>query len=432
MKVQSAKLTLFSFVLALLVLTACGVLEVGIETPASVATLVPPTEASPTSTSPAPTATPLPGLLKPGQVLRIIQIQMFSKTNGWAVSQVETDLNDHLLFTQDGGHSWQDRTPLAALLNPPADGLAATPYFVVDGNAWVVYASHTPQPGQTAQTIWHTADYGKTWELAGTLTLVGFQAEYFLPSGLGFFDEQHGWLLAHTGAGMSHDYIVAFTTADGGKTWQRVIDAERTPDLMSCAKTGLAFSTATYGLLVGNCPGLLEHLFFYTTTDGGQTWQLGTLQSPASQPADLFSNNQAGCGIPSLVYLTARSQLLTLRCDFYATQQPVAWLYAGQTGGDLEARQLPLPFGAVQFLDVNEGWLVGAKQNDPAAAGEIYHTTDGGRTWTRLIATAWQGVPDFIDSNTGWVVARAADKLALVYTSDGGTLWEEITPVITR
>jgi photosystem II stability/assembly factor-like uncharacterized protein len=437
MKVQSAKFALFILLLAALILpalAACGTLEVGIEnpvTPPAVAQVLP-TNPPPANTAPPPTITPFPGQLEPGQSVQIVHIHMLTRTNGWAIGQVETDLNDHILFTLDGGHSWQDRTPPEAFLKSQADGLAATSYFGEAGSAWVAYASQAPpQPMPVKQVLWHTSDNGLSWQVSA-LELTGFQAEYFIPFELGFFDENHGWLMAHVGAGMSHDYIVVYITGDGGQNWQRIIDAEKNPELMGCAKTGLAFSTANNGWLVGNCPGLMDHLFFYTTTDGGQTWQPGSIYPPGNQPTDLFSSAKTACGISNLLYTSARSLLLTMRCEFYNTKQSAAWLYVGRAGGALEPRQIPMPFGVVDFINADEGWLLGAWQNDPTAPGEIYHTTDGGLTWFRVISTAWQGTPDFIDSNTGWVVAHTADKLALVFTSNGGLLWEALSPVIAR
>jgi photosystem II stability/assembly factor-like uncharacterized protein len=433
MKIRLAKLAFFLFLLSSI--PACGVFEVGLEEfPARETATPPPALNLPhTSTLPSPTQTPFIGPLKPGQAVRITRIQMQSKTSGWGIGQVETDLVDHILYTSDGGRSWQERTPLEALLNPPAQGLTATAFFSADGTAWATYTSQFPQPAiPEKQVIWRTTDYGQTWQAGEELALTGVQAEYFLPEQLGFFDEKYGWLLAHTGAGMSHDYIVAFVTDDGGLTWQRVLDAEKNSELMICPKTGLAFFTATNGLLTGNCPSLMDRLFFYGTADGGQTWQPASLLPPANQPADLFTSDKAGCGIPALTYVSARSIMLTVRCEIYATKRLAAWLYTGQPGGTLAARPLPLPYGTLQFINSEEGWLVGAQQNDPAAPGEIYHTTNGGQNWSPVIATAWQGIPNFIDSNTGWVVARTDDKLALVYTTNGGILWEEIYPVIGK
>jgi photosystem II stability/assembly factor-like uncharacterized protein len=239
-------------------------------------------------------------------------------------------------------------------------------------------------------------------------------------------------MMAHLGAGMSHDYIAVFTTADGGQTWQRVVDPERNPELMACPKTGLAFSTTTNGWLTGNCPGLMQNLFFYSTVDGGQTWQQVNLPSPQGQPSDLLSNSHAGCGIPILVYASARSIRMSMRCMFFDANKPVSWLYVGKDNDAPEAWPLPLPFGSFDFISPDEGWMVGSQRDDPSAPGEVYHTTDGGRNWTLVISTGWQGTPDFVNSNIGWVIARVADKSALVVTGNGGVTWVELTPVIAR
>jgi photosystem II stability/assembly factor-like uncharacterized protein len=124
--------------------------------------------------------------------------------------------------------------------------------------------------------------------------------------------------------------------------------------------------------------------------------------------------------------------LLSMRCMFYNSNKPVSWLYIGKDNGLPNGLPLPLPFGAFDFISADEGWMVGSQQNDPAASGEIYHTLDGGRNWTLVISTGWQGTPDFVNSNTGWVIAHAADKSALVVTGNGGKTWVELTSVIAR
>jgi photosystem II stability/assembly factor-like uncharacterized protein len=423
MKNHSTKLA--SLLLLIIFLPACGVFEMGIEQPT--ATPIPPTAIIST---PSSTPLPVPTLLRPGQAVEIMRINMLNITNGWGIGEVETDLNDHVLYTRDRGRSWQDVTPTEALTNSPIQGLAAISFFSADGDAWVTFTSQTPQP-PTAQTqkFWHSNDSGKTWQVS-ELPLTGIQMDYFSPFQLGFLDAQHGWLIAHVKVETNHDYVAAFATADGGGTWSRVIDSEKNPELMNCQKTGLTFSSTGNGWLAGNCPGLITGLFFYSTTNSGQTWQQAGLTPPNKQPADFFTGSAAACGIPELVYQSARTTLLTVRCDVYATKQTASWLYTGKLGVMGEGHQLPTPFGAIQFLNADEGWMVGSWRNDPSAPGGIYHTMDGGETWAELLSTAWQGTPNFINSNTGWIVARTADKVALVFSNDGGLTWEVLSPVI--
>lgn len=428
MNTRLAILTFF----VLLILPACGVLEVGLEQlpPRETATL-PPTLAFPPTVTVAPTPPADFDPLQPGQKIRLTSIGMVDKMTGWGIGQIEGQASDILLLTSDGGRAWQNRTPRAALQTPPPQGLSATAFFGPGGLAWVLFTgreAYTP----SGQVVWRTSDYGQTWQASAELSLEGLPTEHFFPDHLGFLDERRGWLMARLGAGMSHDYIAVFLTDDGGQTWQRVLDPQRTPALMACPKTGLAFSTPLNGWLTGDCPGLMPGLFLYSTRDGGETWQPVSLPVPPGQPASLFTGSNAGCGIPILAYTGADAVLFSVRCSPYNGGKASAWLYATQTGGAFSVRALPQPYGKFQFLNPQEGWFIGAQTGDPAAPGEIYHTVDGGQTWKAVILTAWQGVPNFIDSNTGWVVARTGEKSALVYTANGGVLWEEINAVIGK
>lgn len=406
-------------------LAGCGTFEVGIErtsTPAApTPTLIPTVFVSPVPTR-------VSGMLKPGQTVRIIKISMLNRATGWAVGQVETDLTDHILFTGDGGQTWQERTPAQIFANQPPEGLSAAAFFDKLGNAWVSYSSQ--QAGLSAQGVWRSTDQGTSWQLGQPFDLTGVSAEIFALDQMGFLDAQYGWALAHLGAGMSHDYIAIYTTQDAGQTWQRVVDPEKNPDLMACPKSGLAFSSAARGWLTGDCPGLMESLFLFSSVDGGQSWQRAALDAPAGQPADFLSQGNPVCGIPGLVYSTARATLFDVRCQLGDAQKTVTWLYVGLGNNPPEARKLPLPFGSLDFISQDEGWLVGSEQNDLAAPGAIYHTTDGGQTWKLMTETAWQGRADFVDSETGWVIAQSAQKLALVKTINGGTTWEALTPRI--
>lgn len=415
--------------LFVLLLSGCGVFQVGIE---RTSTPVPAT-VTPPPTLVVPTASPNPGGLKPGQAVKIIRTRMLNKTSGWAICQVDTDLTDHILFTRDGGQTWQDRTPGAAIANQPVAGLSAAAFFDADGKAWVTYSAQTPGQGAAAgQAVWRTTDEGLTWQASQPFDISDVIADFFSVSQLGFFDAQHGWALAHLGAGMSHDYIAIFTSADAGQTWQRVVDPQKNPELMGCGKTGISFSTPANGWLTGYCPGLLPGLFYYGTNNGGQSWQLVTLASPPDQSADYLSKGNPGCGIPDLVYNSARALAFVVRCMVGDTDKSLAWLYVGRDNAQPQARRLPAPYGSLMFTSPDDGWMVGAQLNDPAAPGAIYHTMDGGVSWNMVIVTAWQGKADFVDSQTGWVVAQSADKLALVMTQDGGLSWQALAPVIVR
>lgn len=430
---MNTRLAILAFFI-LLVFPACGVLEVGLEEPPSRPTALP----SPSLTLlPTVTLSPTPpadfDLLQPGQKIRLISIHMLDKMTGWGVGQIEGQPTDYLLVTSDGGRTWRNRTPRMAHQNPPPQGLSATAFFGPGGLAWAIFTDRAPEAYfPSGQVVWRTTDYGQTWQAGAELSLQGLPTQHFIPDHLRFLDDRNGWLMAHLGAGMSHDYIAIFLTSDAGQTWRRVVDPERTPTLMPCPKTGLAFSDPQHGWLMGDCPGLMPGLFFYSTANGGETWQPVSLPSPLGQPADLFGGEKAGCGVPGLAYLSADAVMFWVRCSPYNGGKPSAWLYAAKAGEAFTARLLPQPYGNLQFLNLQEGWFIGAASSDPTTPGEIYHTTDGGLTWKMVLATGWQGTPHFIDSSIGWVIAQSGEKSALVYTVNGGAMWEEISAMIGK
>lgn len=358
---------------------------------------------------------------------------MLDVQSGWGVGEIESDLNDHLLFTTDGGQTWQERSPQAAFANAPADGLAVTANFSSKDVAWVSYTARAPGPGQNSQLVWRTADGGRTWTPGQPLDFGSTPLEFYTPSDLGTLDGQFGWVMVHVGAGMNHDYIAIFSTKDGGQTWQRVLDPQTGAQLMSCHKTGLLFISNSNGWLVGDCPGLMPGLFLYRTQDGGHTWTSVSLPAPDGQPANFFEQTNYGCGIRELAFGSPRTLLLPVTCTHYQDNTGLAWLYSSTDNGQSwTANALPLPFDTFEFINPNEGWLLGSKENPPGSNNQIQRTADGGHTWLAVSQVQWQGHVDFADAQNGWVIASLNGVSGLVHSSDGGKNWQQISPMIEK
>jgi photosystem II stability/assembly factor-like uncharacterized protein len=434
--------------LFILFLSACGPLDIKIE---PIATSTPPFPtpiqviqtpfATPAPSQPTPTTTLLPAAtstdvadlhLKPGTPVKIMLTKMLSDNNGWAIGQVDSDLVQHILFTADGGQTWKDRTPLDGVSTVPAGGLSAVAYFATDNSAWVSYTEGTPSGSLEALVVWHTADNGVTWRKSQPLDLSGVNMEFQTPSDLGFLDEQHGWIMIHLGVGMSHDYFAIFTTADGGTSWQRVLDPDTKYPLMTCYKSGLAFTSPAMAWITGNCPGLMPGLFFFRSVDGGANWTALILPVPAGKPANYYAQEgEIVCGIPAINYASSSSLVVTLNCQNINNKTAQSWLYASSDGGlTWNQHLLPLPYNKTGLIGPDDGFLVGSATTDLLANGAVYHSMDGGSTWALLTSTAWTGLPDFVDDRTGWVVAEHNQETAFVHTIDGGLTWIEIKPVI--
>lgn len=435
------------FLITTMLLAGCGTFEVVIEpvvvppteTPAAtqaspaVVTATPTDEVLPTITATVrPTAQVVKGRAAVGLTVRIETLRMLDAQNGWCIGMVNSGPDDHIFRTIDGGQTWRDLTPPVLPSNLGENSLAAVGHFVSPMQAWVVFSPRDTAPPAGKVVIWSTINGGQTWDESEPLDLRGMTTEFFMADSLGFSDRMHGWLLAHLGAGMSKDYIAIFTTADGGKTWLRTADPDSISTLMSCSKTGLAFSDPQNAWLVGDCPGLMPGLFAYHSSDGGKNWNQVALSAPAGQNTNLFSRVESGCGFLGIAHSSAEAITFTLRCQMYETGKPVSWLYISRDGGmTWNAQGLPTPYGSLNFLDAHSGWLLGTmKQYDPDAGAELFRTVDGGVNWISVLSVGWLGEPVFVDSENGWVVAQAGGTSALVNTTNGGAFWQELYPVV--
>lgn len=407
------------------------------------ATSLPPTAAPPTAVpatgTPIPTvapspvpATPLPSgpvieHLSASQPITMTTVHMLDTTSGWGVGGLTLN-GDRVLFTQDGGATWRDVTPPEPA--PPADTQAAAVGFFRDAQtAWVTF-NYLNFAKPENPRVWFTHDGGRTWQASQTLD-PGQMGDFFLPSDFYFVDAQTGWLLAHMGVGMMHDYVAIFQTTDGGQTWARIVDPEKDNLWMSCSKTGLVFTDARRGWVTGDCQGVAAGAYFQRTTDGGATWAAQDLPAPAGQP-DLFTRDGTGCGTYAPRFFSARTGVVVVACVNFSADPTtrVQYLYTTADGGETWT-SAPLPARDVSFLDAQTGWTIDPSDpNDPTAARGVYQTLDAGRTWAKLGAVHWSGVLDFVDAQTGWVVAQAGAARALVQTVTGGQRWIEIKPLI--
>ncbi len=168
--------------------------------------------------------------------------------------------------------------------------------------------------------------------------------------------------------------------------------------------------------------------YILRTVDGGTTWL-----------------NATPSGLTSIGYSTALSVLnvntvwvLVPNADFYT-----GTLYHTSDGG-LTWTSVEVPFGgpSIQFLDASTGL---ARADRGAGAGsdvvEMFQTSDGGASWlsifnndpTRPDASAslpLSGIKNgmtFLNANTGWVTGTVPinGEIYLFVTNDSGASWEQ-------
>jgi len=355
--------------------------------------------------------------LEIGQAVTISTLDMLDEQNGWASGGLPGETGQ-ILRTGDGGFTWQDVTPPQPAPDS-AQPLQSAAGFLDTQLAWVFYMQADSAPGKPA-VVWRTQDGGENWLASQPLDLEGLESQFYV-SDLQFIDPQNGWLLAHVGVGMNHDYIMLYHSQDGGITWQRLVDPYVDSGIQGCRKTGMLFTDPLHGWLPGDCNGVAPGAFLYHTTDGGATWETVNLPAPAGLPT-LFENPAAACGIYDATFFSPQFGRAGMTCANYDTD-PLSYLYylyTTQDGGTTWTATT-YPGGSLVFLNDQVGW---------AQNGDIFQTTDGGASWTKISLVSWQAEFDFVSEMLGWAVARAGDETALVKSEDGGVYWQELKPVI--
>jgi photosystem II stability/assembly factor-like uncharacterized protein len=378
-----------------------------------------PTVPTETVTATTPPGVPIPHLPAGSKVV-ISSIHMITATNGWGIGRGENELTDHVLHTSDGGKTWRDLTPPENI--DVTVGHAALAFFMDDQTAWVAYSLAQAYPYSGNAVIWFTHDGGATWN-SSSLDLSGI-ADYYSPGEISFSNNQHGWLLVHVGAGMMHDYVMLYSTIDGGgQTWSRLADPYNNGTFpMICCKNGMVFTDSQHGWLTGDTHAVEPGIFFYQTSDAGVSWTEVNLPGPTENPG-IFSNQTFGCGTYSPSFIDAQHGSLLVECSNYndMNNKPT-WLYTTDDGGTTWiSHAMPAMTGQIQMIDASNGYYI---------SGKIFKTTNGGKSWSTVIPVTWEGSPDFIDINNGWIVARKDSDVALVQTTNAAVNWTIINTTI--
>jgi photosystem II stability/assembly factor-like uncharacterized protein len=316
--------------------------------------------------------------------------------------------------TDDGGTTW-----VPAQL--PLD-------FNVFNACWLA-SGHVLACGQGG-LLARSEDGGLTWARLGS----GFPWTLY---GAAFKDPQTGWAVGEGG------YI---THTEDGATWQR----QRAARDSRAGLNAVAFPTYARGCAVGDKGTIL------TTTNGGEDWKSRSAGTRADFHGVAFAGAKDGWivggrrvdadtvraviyrtrdggahwaaqRVPAGVQVLAKVRFVDDRYG-WAVGTPGVTLWTGD--GGLHWHKVQLAKGAnlldLDFVDRKYGWVCGAI----GMGGNIgYHTTDGGRTWTReeIPGDASYAV-DFTDRKHGW---RAGEFGHVIATTDGGATWRflpESTP----
>lgn len=314
-----------------------------------------------------------------------------------------TGSNGALFRSADGGNSWID-------VNPPTNWWLYRIHFIDSQTGFAIGESGT---------IVRTADGGNTWQLIAsnaTARLVDFS---FIDSNTGYIAGWNGTILKTTDSGLTWTNLnVPFTnsftslsfvndligyacgtniikTIDGGLTWteQTTVPAN--------GLNYIHFRTPLIGWAVGGFGN------YYTTSNGGTTWNAG-----------LLGNNDMYCGD----YVSSSAAFVMGRGNMYKSTSN------GSTWTLLKSAVPRSIMNGVWFNNDNEGFVVGSvgTQGSDSNQSCIIQTLDGGQTWqvrNQGSNGGWYGV-HFPTATTGYVVGQNN----LAKTINGGTTWTYSTP----
>ena len=232
-------------------------------------------------------------------------------------------------------------------------------------------------------------------------------------------------------------------TPDGGNTWQDITPPQAGAEPI----LGAQMLDRQQGWVVRQGEAV-DRLVIQKTDDGGASWQSAGLQLPPSA----WDGSPVAEAIPD--FIDGNTGWLALRLQS-GSSFSLGRLFATQDGGQAwEERNLPIG-EAVHFSDSRLGWVAGGPGGE-----QRYRTEDGGFTWIAendsspqalTQPRSFSGQPVTQEASAGgtqWIVVQdgrcsgeksgtegAAPLLCYqrssLYTStDGGSSWTEITPLI--
>jgi photosystem II stability/assembly factor-like uncharacterized protein len=298
-----------------------------------------------------------------------------------------------------------------AITDPPLGGVC----FVSESLGWA----------SGGRIIWRTRDGGTTWEPNLVEEELDMLAVQFMGNG------QKGWaigtqrLLSLSSSTVKN---VLFTTEDGGDTWESVSQIQDSRIYM------LHFASNTNG-----CIG--SDQLILCSNDGGRSWSKKIADSGLQWVGLHFlSDGQHGWAwarpIPRWAGARPKRDALDLLDSMQDPPQMKVVLFSTADGGltwNAVGQLFTGNLSALKFSTERNGWaLVNNKrllEVDETVTSQLLYTSDGGTSWTNLTEELSGGFTDFqfdSDGQHGWMIGKAASNSlpsVVLYTQDAGKSW---------
>lgn len=390
--------------------------------PVPTASLVSPITPSPTR-SRFHAATPMP--LVPGMDFNLLQIEMFTAQQGWALGS-QRDQYVWILSTGDGGRTWTDRTPALIFYDRGKTGLKdITVYFQDERTALTLFRTEVMGEDYGVHRVWRTTDGGQSWTPSEPLPFL-IHLHDIEPREFFFLDEHIGWLRVNVRLFFSRirEDAFLFRTVNGGASWE-LVNAPQNGQIEARVNTAMAFANPSEGWMVKDSLGEGYFPFLELTRDGGSSWEWVSLPAPEGSWED---QDRRCIGLDPRFFEDGSGAFL-LNCLSYSEEQEdydpdqtISYLYrCTDFWKHWDIQELPAPVSQLVFLDGDLGYAMGR---------EHYRTVDGGETWELIKTVGWEGQFSFISPDEAWAVALDPGQIALVHTVDGGETYQIIEAVL--
>ena len=276
-----------------------------------------------------------------------------------------------ILKTTDGGITWYATETTNTF---PSDFYRIT--FV---NENVGFAS------QAHSDILKTTDGGESWTLLPFYPDASYSMQ-FLNEKIGFIAGDHGAI---------------HKTKDGGATWQWIgFDGRRYGNNL--------YSVFFINEYIGFATGLRGRII--KTQDGGKTWKE---HAPTYNMIGQIAFTSENIG-----YVRAGNEI------FKTTNKGTDWIKLGAPLKDQHTRQF-------DFINDETGFAIaGGTVGTSGNSGQVYKTTDGGKTWSRahsVFELMMENIYsiDFVDEKLGFA-SGGYNWGAVLKTVDGGVNWKTV------
>ena len=302
------------------------------------------------------------------------------KKYAWVVGTEDSTHYGMILFTPDGGDTWQRQGEGSTALL----GIDLSDVWAVDTNiVWAVGSGNS---------IIKTNDGGKTW-----VRITGPQTPSLTDlSSISLVGYNDIWISGGNGT--------VFNSKDGGSTWT-VFD---TNFFHNGLMQGIHAINSQTAYVAG---GIGTRGFIARTIDGGQTWD--TIVPENNYNRNEWIGVKASDAAHIVVYGGRSHYMISVDSGHSWKNDSVSG--TGGTGG--------ADINCLTMLNAQTWW--GAFDYDG-----IFITTDSGASWTRQTSVGpggmWLFGIDYYDRNLAIIVAQSSMSLTgkIIKTSNGGSIWE--------